>query len=81
MERLGTIIDRLLPKIAKAMETYPMRPKENPDGTWSVVDDDGAVLSTGHTMSSAWAWIDKHDPEEIAMEETRRRVSYFTGQR
>lgn len=57
-----------------------MKLQQEPDGSYSVTDDAGNVLSRGHSMNSAWQWIDENDPEEIEMENTRRRISYYTGQ-
>lgn len=52
-----------------------MTVRQNEDGSWSVVEDDGTVLRDGFPdNAAAWRWIERHLPPDPLW--LRRRSSW-----
>lgn len=48
---------------------------EDAKGRWVVMDGDRHLAGPFDTNADAWRWIDSQDPEAIAHEEQRDRIS------
>jgi hypothetical protein len=51
-----------------------MKIEQCTDGTWRVLDPDGAVIAAGVTNATAWAIVDGYDDEAIEDQATHLRV-------